>query len=351
MPEIPPAPRTDWLSRFPGLGRLRTPDDGVEPAERADARARALGALLSLAVASVLWFTFSMRETYTVAVEVPIRVARVPDGQALAQQPPRAARLQLQGEGWSLFALRRNPPPIELRADAATVNVAQAAAEGSRLPSGVVVLGASPETVRLVLDGRVTRVLPISLVGAIDTPPPYGLLGRPRLRPDSVRVTGARRVLDGMTAWPTRPLVLDDLRDSRTVYVPLSDTLNGLVARSTDRVTVALDVEQFTEGERMLTVEVRGVPPGVTAVRLLPARVRATYLVPVAADYYDRAAQSTDVTAYVEYADIVRDTSLGTVPVRVLFPPDLPVRDVSVSPRRLEYFTVRESGSPVIGEP
>lgn len=321
------------------------------PAERAAERAadadgegggRLPAALLALAVASVLWFTFSMRETYTVAVEVPLVVAGLPDGRALRERPPARATLQLQGDGWALLALSRNPPAVDLHAADDAVSVAQAATESARLPAGVAVLGAQPETVQLALDDRVTRMVPIRLTGALGVRPPYGLLRPPQLRPDSVRVTGARSLLARLTSWPTAPLAPGELRRTRVETVALRDTLAGLVARSAERTRVTLEVEQFTEGTRMLDVRVRNRPPDVTDVRLLPARVRATYLVPVASDYYDRAEESADFYAEVDYADIARDTALGTVPVRARVPAGLPVRQIRLSPARLEYFTVRE---------
>lgn len=316
---------------------------GVERARDADDdKGRPLAALMAVGVAALLWFTFSMRETYTVAVEVPLVVSQLPADRALRVRPPETARLQMQGEGWSLLTISRTPPPVELRASEEAVSIVQAATESSNLPSGVAVLGAQPATVKLDLEDAVSRVVPVRLTGAYGVEAPYGLLRAPVIRPDSVRVTGARSLLAGLASWPTEPIDLGALRRTRVATVTLRDTLDGLVNRSIDRATVTFEVEQFTEGVRMLEVRVRNVPPDVTAVRLLPARVRATYLVPVAADYYERARTSPDFYADVDYLEIVRDTTLGTVSVRARVPAGLPVRQVRLSPQRLEYFTVRE---------
>jgi hypothetical protein len=320
------------------------PGPSAERARDADADdpGRPLAALLALAVATLLWFTFSMRETYTVAVEVPLVVSQLPADRALRERPPATATLQMRGEGWSLLTISRTPPPVELRAGEEALSIVQAATESSRLPAGVSVLGAQPATVKLALEEAVARVVPVRLTGTIGVQPPYGLLRSPILRPDSVRVTGARSLLAGLDSWPTDPLQLGTLRRTRVVTVTLRDTLDGLVNRSVDRATVTFEVEQFTEGERMLEVRVRNVPPDVTAVRLLPARVRAIYLVPVAADYYERARESDAFYAEVDYNEIARDTSLGTVSVRARVPAGLPLRQIRLSPDRLEYFTVRD---------
>ncbi len=333
------------------LDRLRellpVPGMPAATAERArdadgDEPGRPLAFLVALAVALLLWFTFSMRGTYTVAVDVPLVVSRLPADRALRERPPETATLQMQGEGWSLLTLSRTPPPVELRAGDEAISVVQAATQSSQIPAGVAVLAAQPATVKLALEEAVARTVPIRLTGDPGVYPPYGLLRPPVLRPDSVRVTGARSILAGLVAWPTEPVELGTLRRTRVVTVSLRDTLDGLVNRSVDRATVTFEVEQFTEGERMLEVRVRNVPPDVTAVRLLPARVRATYLVPVAADYYERAQGSAEFYAEVDYMEIARDTLLGTVSVRPRIPAGLPVRQLRLTPERLEYFTVRE---------
>lgn len=317
----------------------RTVPEARDPADR---RRRLLAIVLSLLVACALWFTVQMREVYVVSLQSPLEVRELPQGQALRAPPPRAVNMQVQGVGWDLLALRRNPPTVALFADGEEVDLLRAATESAQLPAGVIVQTVQPQALDLSLDAAVSRRLPVRLTGSIDLRPGYGLLAAPRLTPDSVRVRGARSLLDRFTFWPTEPFVVEGLRRSATSTVPLSDTLAGLVALSAERVQVTLRVGQFTEGSRTLAVRVEGVPPGVSAVRLIPERVRATYLVPTEGEHYARAETTDDFYAVVDYTDIARDTTAGTVPVRPRVPEGLPIQGVRLVPRRLEYFTVRE---------
>lgn len=324
---------------FPSAPAGAAPDDGRE---RADGRGRIAAALVAIGVAFVLWFTFSMRESYTVTVDMPLRVEGLPEGRALRAPPPPTARLQLQGEGWALLNLQRRPPTLEIGADAPGVELRRAIAVANQIPPGVTIQGVTPARLDLALDERVTRTLPIRLVGRVAARPPYGLLTPPALQPDSVRVSGARSVLAGLDAWPTEPVALGDLRKTQVAVVALSDTLDGIVERSEEQTEVRIPVEEFTEGERWLRVVVANVPPSVVAVRTSPARVRARYLVPTSGDLFDRAAERADFYALVDYADIERDTTEGVVPVAPRVPDGLPVRRVHLEPQRLEYVTVRE---------
>jgi hypothetical protein len=329
--------KSDPFERFRELFPRTLPDD-----DPADARRRRIAMLFSVLVALALWFTVNMRETYTVSVISPVEVVTLPEGQALRRLPVSSVRVQYQGLGWDLLRLSRAPVEIPLYADGPTVNLVSAAAESARLPPGVSVLSVQPQVVELDLDEAMTRRLPIELRGEIDTEAEYDFLAPPRLTPDTVEIRGSRSIVSRLEFWPTDPLQLGDLRRSVTAIVPLRDTLSGLVDRSVDRTQVVLRVGQFTEGSRMLRVQVEGVPPGVSSVSLIPARVRVSYVVPTEGDAFDRAETSDELVAVVDYADILRDTTAGSVPVTVRVPPDLPLQEVRVEPRRLEYFTVRE---------
>lgn len=317
----------------------RTVREGGDPT---DARRRLLAMGFSLVVAFLLWLTVNMGETYTLTLGSPLTMARLPDGLALREPLPPEVQVQYEGVGWALLALSRTPPVVPVDADGTTVNLLRAASESSQLPLGVSVRSVRPSSLDLALGPSTTRRLPVQVAGEIDLAPGYGLLRRPRLDPDTVTVWGARSLLDGFEAWPTVPVALTDLRRTVTTLVPLADTLASLVDVSHDRVEVTLAIGQFTEGTRTLSVRVEGVPPGVSAVRLIPPRVRATYLVPTEADHYERAETSDAFYAVVDYADILRDTTAGTVPVAPRIPEGLLIQDVRLEPRRLEYYTVRE---------
>ena len=344
----PAAPGPGPPGRFrAALARLRaaTPPPAAAEDDRPDSIRRGAAILVSLVVALVLWFTFSMRGTYVLSVRAPVDVAALPEGQALASLPPEDVAVQLQGEGWDLLGLTRRPPTIRLFADAPAVDVL-AAVNDAGLPSGVTAQSVQPRTLTLDLDRRVVRELPIRLVRRIETEPTRDLLRPPRLDPDTVRVSGAASLLRGLADWPTETLSRTDVRSSFTAVVALDDTLDALVTRSPRVVTVSVDVGEFTTETAELPVEVTGLPDDIERVRLIPDRVTASFRAPLAEDM-----DALDgFVARVDYADIARDTTSGSVPVSVRVPRGLDVRDVSLNPNRLEYFIVRRRPPAGAGE-
>jgi hypothetical protein len=259
---------------------------------------------------------------------------------ALSERPPAQARVTVQGDGWSLIPLVRTPQTVRSRVIASEVDV-QTAIRDSGQFSDVVIQGTSPEKVELRMEAREARLLPIRLVRQLSMAPSYDLLRPPRLSPDSVMVSGAASVIGSLLDWPTVPLIREELRDSFSTVVALSDTLEGLIVGKSPRATlVSIPVAAFTQGERMLDIEVRNMPANVAAVRTEPARIRATYTIPAEQIADERARTAPDFKAVVDYADILRDSSAATVPVSVQIPPGLDVRNVDLDVRRVEYFIV-----------
>ncbi len=322
--------------------RLRTlfPRSDGGSSEEPDSGRNGLALGLSLFVALVLWFTFSMQETYTTTIEVPLEIAALPDDQALRQRPPETARVSVQGQGEALLSLTWSPPRVRLFADGPTVDVAASVSEAG-LPAGVSVLGAQPRSIRLDLDERVTRELPVRLTGRLRAAAPFDLLRPPMLTPDTVRITGSRTLLNGFSFWPTVPYSRDDVRDNISTPLALSDTLSGLVERSFATTVLTASVGEFTTGEITLTIEAENLPADIEAVRFEPSRVRATFRVPLGAAF--ARVQQAGIRAIVDYADIARDTTSGSVTVGPRVPTGIDVRDVRLQPSRVDYFLVRRA--------
>lgn len=325
--------------------RLRTlfPRSDGRGSEEPDTGRNGLALSLSFLVAIVLWFTFSMQETYTTTIEVPLEIAALPDDQALRQRPPQTARVSVQGQGEALLSLTWSPPRVRLFADGPTVDVAASVSE-SGLPAGVTVLGAQPRSIRLDLDERVTRDLPIRLRGSVRAAAPFDLLNTPQLTPDTVRITGSRALLESFQSWPTAPFVRNDVRNDLSTPLALSDTLAGLVERSITTTVLTATVGEFTRGEITLDVEVENLPTGIETVRFEPKRVAVEYRVPVGAAYAQ--VERAGLRAVVDYADIARDSTSGSVRVGIRVPEDIDVRDERASPSRVEYFLVRRAPPP-----
>jgi len=302
--------------------------------QQAEGRRRALAILMSVAVAFVLWFTFSMRESYSVVIEMPLAIQNLPEGRALSQRPPPNARVTVQGDGWELLKLSRRTPALEVDADDESVDIYRAAAESNRLPPGVSVQSVVPTSITLAVEPRITRTLPVRLRADIEAASLYDILAQPTVEPDTVVVSGARSIVNALQYWPTERVELGNVNETVIARVPLSDTLAGLVASSVESVELTVPVALFTEATRELEVRTEGAPLGADPIRFIPSSITATYRIPV--DQYEVSTDTDAFYAFVPYSTAINDTT-GTVQPILHLPEELAVRDVRFEPRRLQY--------------
>lgn len=326
-----------FLDRLRGWFARRDPDEGALPGQP---HRRGLAISMCVLISVVLWFTLSLRQSYTDVIEMPTQVVNLDDDLALSQPLPPTVQAQVRGEGIDLFRLRLNPPVVRVDAAQDEVSLDDMVFD---LPEGVVSESVSPRTFSLRKEPRVSRTVPVELRVDFKTGEAAELLYPPALDPDSVVVSGARSIIENLAAWPTerRTFVVKDRgrpggRDSLVVQVPLADTLAGLgVNRSHLTTTATVVAEDFTEAELLLRVDVTGVPSNQRVVSLDPSTVTVRFRVPVS--QFDEAMKRRDFLAIVSYDEIRADTS-GRVTPQMDYPPDLLIRQVRIEPLSVRYY-------------
>lgn len=293
---------------------------------------RGMAVTMAIVVSSVLWFTFTMRETHSKILQMPTEVVNLPEDRSLSQLPPENVRVQIVGDGWSLLRLRLSPPTIPVNASQQEVSVRDAIPE---LPKNVDIQSVSPTTLSLWTERRMTRKVPVRLRARIVTPATHDLISQPSLMPDSVEVTGGASVVGGLEAWPTVDTRYRNVRDTLQVRIALSDTLAGLVQKNVEAITLRAVSSQFTEGSREIDVTVQGQPSTQTLVSLEPASIRVRYR--VLFSQYQEAHEAMDFFATVSYDEIRRDTT-GRIRPHLHLPDDIVLRDIEMIPHTLGYY-------------
>ena len=285
-----------------------------------------------LLVSGLLWFAFSMQETYPLVLNFPTEVVNVDEDKVLAVPPPETVRVQLVGEGVSLFQVYYNPPTITLDASQTEIDIQAAALN---LPASIRIESVTPRSFIPILESRKTKRVPIRLDANITLPESFEFIDPPRLVPDSVEVSGGASIIDNLRYWPTRPITIADVRDSISVSVALKDTLPGVIASSADEVRLSAVAKEFTGGQVSVDVDVRGAPSDKKLVTLDPSTITIRFR--VLTEQFNAALQSGQFSATVNYNEIRSDTT-GSVRPYLSLPQHLELRDVDFYPETLRYY-------------
>lgn len=302
-----------------------TPDDDPH---------RPLVMAFCLALSAVLWLVATLGETRTVMIDIPTTVANLSTERALTELPPSTVDVEIEGQGLQLLMLYGNRPQASLDVSSGTVDVRSALtlAEGTDLD----VVSVSPQRINVSTEPRIQRRVPVQSRLNLELAPSHELLGPVRLRPDSVTISGAQSIVESFSLWPTKERTINDVRDSVSTNIALSDTLEALVDRSITSVQASARAGRFTEDSVRIDVEVSGVPSDQNLVALEPSTITVKYR--VLFDQMFDAKTASGFFATVPYENIRSDTS-GFVRPEISVPSDLQIRDPQPSPSRLRYYT------------
>lgn len=317
-----------FLERIRGL--FRSSDSDGRPNDSHHGFAITVCVLLSV----VLWLSLTLQERRTVTLQLPVQAPPLSADQAYATLPPSTVTARVQGSGMELIRLLFNPPAVPIEASDGPVDVQEALqlSQGSNTS----VESVTPRTITVVTEPRVEQRVPVDSRVTISPAPAHELLNEPTVRPDSVTVSGARSVLESLRGWPTRPQRITDLRDTVQTTVPLADTLQRLVTRSENEVTLIARAGKFAEDSREVRVEVTGIPSSQELVALQPSSIRIRYR--VLFQQLFKAQRASGFFATVSYSQIRSDTT-GYVEPRIQVPSGLEIRDPEPVPPRLRYYT------------
>jgi hypothetical protein len=204
----------------------------------------------------------------------------------------------------------------------------------------VTVQNTFPASIRVRLEEELTNRVPVELVHAIRAARGYVLQDPIVVFPDSVTISGPRSLVANFSAFPTEPIVEDDLEGMFERVVPLADTLGGRLRHGVEAVRVLAIAEAFTEARRVLPIVLVGAPPDRNHA-LDPSSVTVTYNVLLDGPDLELAQTSEDFYAFVRDQDIMADTT-GLVPVQLNVPEGLRIRDSRIQPTRVRYWRVIE---------
>jgi YbbR domain-containing protein len=292
--------------------------------------------IASLILSILVWLSVSMNNQYSVAIRVPFRVSGLGDNLALASPVPRNILVRARGTGWQLASsLISTSSAIDF--DVSNLErkrillTSRELAYSLDLGSSAEILNFYPDSVLIALDTIVTKKIP--LMPRVDVLPREGFMteGRPAVIPDSVTISGAQKLVEGISSWFTEPRRFRNIINSIDTKVALSDSLRGLVKLSATQAEVKIDIEQIADNTYK-NIPVRVVNDNDSIqVMLLPPTVDIT----IRGGINKMSGITVDsLAAFVDFRDLSSSASPRIEPV-VEAPPTFQV--IAVHPDSVEF--------------
>jgi hypothetical protein len=307
--------------------------------------------LVCLIFSSIMWGMIKLTHEYEVTVKFDVAASTLPKGKILVGNTDSVISITLKAKGLDyysrIFSAQRKPLFIDLenlrlsRKGDLYYGYARSSRRArsitDQLPSGVEVIAIDPDTLHFVFEKSFTKKVPVKPDISLEFSKQYNLYDSIRLKPDSVRVTGRRTMVDTIQFVDTKQKTFSNLRENLTSKIALiKPEFDPPVSLSMDSVEILLTVEKFTEARIDVPVKLMlGTAKGST-YRTYPEKVTLTCM--IAMKDYKRLDPS--LFSVVSSVEDVSEFEGRRIPVRVEVAPSF-VKVMKIEPEKVEYLIIK----------
>ncbi len=306
--------------------------------------------LVCLIFSSIMWGMIKLTHEYEVTVKFNVEASSLPKGKILVGNTDSVISITLKAKGLDyysrIFSAQRKPLFIDLENLRLTRDgdlyfgyarsSRRARSITDQLPSGVEVIAIDPDTLHFVFEKSFTKKVAVKTDISLEFSKQYNLYDSIRLKPDSVKVTGRKTMVDTIQFIITKNKSFSNLKESLTTKIALiKPEFDPAVSLSVDSVEIRLAVEKFTEARIDVPVKLLlGAAKG-SNYHTYPEKVTITCM--IAMKDYNRLDPS--LFSVVSSVEDVSEFEGRRIPVRVEMAPSF-VKVMKIDPEKVEYLII-----------
>jgi diadenylate cyclase len=205
-----------------------------------------LAALFSVFLIIAVWSTFTRGVDTLITMDVPVEYLNRPPEMEILDTSVNSVHLEVSGSGTLLKRIQPEQVSVklDLKKGIPGKNQFTVTPESVSLPPGVLLKNVKPSVVEVTLDMTVKKELPVQVdwVGKLQDPL---VITQVKIDPPKVQVSGASRVLSGISVIYTEKISVDHITRSGTLSAKLAPNPASLKV-SPDKVTVDYMVKERT---------------------------------------------------------------------------------------------------------
>ena len=287
--------------------------------------------------AILLWVSVNMSYEHQIVLSVPLTVENIPGGKAIAGPLPKVVLLKLRGNGWRCAALVLSANPRCILDMSAIPRTKKGLAlpdiiDRIMIPTGMLAVDMKRESVFVGLDVFAKKRVAVTFNEEPSFRAGYGQVGQTVISTESVTIGGAASLVQDISRWPCAHTLLNDIKTSIDMDVPLVDSASHYLIISPPEVHMKIDVQQFAEKTIAgLPVESQDVPINKEVI-LIPPKIDVI----VRGGVDQLGALGVDsFHASIDYRVLVADSTGYTNP-SILTPKG--VQLVNTKPTRMQFI-------------
>jgi len=271
-------------------------------------------------VSLLLWVSLNLNLDYEIERTVPVRI-NINKPFAVANELPLNLDVKVKGRGWSLlrlftsFKLNFNYDVYVTKNERILILTKQYLNDNALSGQNMAVTSVKPESLFVHIGKYTEKYIKVIPRVYVDCKEGYQTVGLPTVEPDSIKVGGASQILDSLDYVYTQDLIYKNASSAINDIVGLSDSLSNITWRSTDKVSLTVNVELKADKEfKDVSIKVTNIPSDKD-VLLIPQIITVN----VEGGVNQLAnLDNSKINAEIDFQDLLRDTTGAVYPKFVL---------------------------------
>ncbi len=302
--------------------------------------------LFFLLLSILLWFLTALNKDYNTIISFPVRYTRIPGELVLINNAAERLDLNVQSRGFTLIRLKMQSKLSPLELDVNSFSLQSVPDESpiviylvtsliidklqNQLTPDIRINSVVPDTLILLLTEKFTKKVPVRPDLNMEFERQFMQVGKLRITPDSVTVSGPDKIIDTIKFISTQHEELLGLKKNVSLEIDLLP--QDMLEYSVREVVVNIPVEKFTEESVKVPIEVINLPDSLF-LRTFPANVEITYRVGLS-DY--KMVNEHMFIAVLDYS--AKESSIGNkLEIQLVKVPEY-VQVTNFTPKSVEYI-------------
>ena len=296
--------------------------------------------ILFFSLALLFSILSKLSSDYTKTLTFKIKPINVPEEEVIISDTLHKLDITLESYGFKFITYFFKAPELkvdfsDLEKDKVSykwIERKQLSSIVDQFDSKIKIKAINPDTIFFKYDKNYIKKVPVFLNETIDFAPGFDVTDEFKIKPDSVKLIGAKTILDTINEVLTEPFTLEEVNTSilQTVTLNIPESFKSIKLSNT-KVTVSAEVEKFTEGSLDVPVRIINVPEG-TRINHYPKTV--TILFYTSLSNYKNINESQFIVE-CNYLDI-NDNSSFLTPKIVKQPKH--IKNVRLETKKIEFI-------------
>ncbi len=280
--------------------------------------------LVFLVLSAVLWVILALNEDTQRDLRCGVRITNVPDSLTRVSPIPEAINVSVRAKGSQLMKYWWHKAPtmtIDYRQYRSGNKILFSEASMKAFFRSIVggggaqILSVTPDSLSVTFTSQPGIKLPVKLDAHVVPAPQYVLVNKPRTLTDSVTLYSLNDVNTMLKSIHTKKIVLNDVRKSQVMRVPL--VVPERSRAIPDSVDVSIEVEPLISKTRKVSVVPVNVPRGMKLIAV-PSQVEVYYMVPMS--IYKKSESDPKFRVEADYRTVT-DSLSERIAVNLVYAP------------------------------